>query len=204
MADEMTNTSAETTETTEQATQTEQQSTTQTPETNYEDLYKTNRAFQSFVDKVVTKANETAVANALQKHQRLTDDKLSEAEKLKEMTSEQQAIYYKQKYESEQKSRERDKEVGSLKAQIDAICLENKIPPEVRDMVFDFTNITTGITAEDIQDRIRVLSQIEFYHKGEFEARLKSELAVMLKQAPTESHNNGGNNRKPPEIPKFI
>ena len=62
-------------------------------------------------DRRVQKAVKTAVSNAQEKWKALTDDKLSEAEKLAKMTKEEKAEYHNKKLE---------KELADLKRQKDA------------------------------------------------------------------------------------
>ena len=54
----------------------------------------------------MNKAVETAVGNAREKWELLTNDKLSEAEKLSKMTKEEKAQYLAQKHEKELADRE--------------------------------------------------------------------------------------------------
>ena len=61
---------------------------------------------QAEFDRRVQKAVNTAVTNAQEKWQALTDDKLSEAEKLAKMTKEEKAQYMQQKKEKELSERE--------------------------------------------------------------------------------------------------
>ena len=56
---------------------------------------------QAEFDRRVQKAIDTAVSNAQQKWQALTDDRLSEAEKLAKMNKEEKAAYMQQKKEKE-------------------------------------------------------------------------------------------------------
>ena len=61
---------------------------------------------QAEFDRRVQKAVTTAVKNAQEKWQAMTDDKLSEAEKLAKMTKEEKAQYMQQKKEKELSDRE--------------------------------------------------------------------------------------------------
>ena len=56
---------------------------------------------QAEFDRRVQKATQTAVNNAQQKWKTLTDDKISEAEKLAQMTKEERAEYKAQKLQKE-------------------------------------------------------------------------------------------------------
>ena len=72
---------------------------------SFDDFLKT-RGNQAEFDRRVQKAVNTAVTNAQEKWQALTDDKLSEAEKLAKMTKEEKAQYMQQKKEKELSERE--------------------------------------------------------------------------------------------------
>lgn len=63
---------------------------------SFDDFLKTG-GNQAEFDRRVQKAVNTAVTNAQEKWQALTDDKLSEAEKLAKMTKEEKAQYMQQK-----------------------------------------------------------------------------------------------------------
>lgn len=165
------------------------QQTPNTPSANYEDLINTDKSLQSFVDKRITEATRTAVSNAMQKQQRLNDEKLSESERLKEMTAEQRALYFEQKYRDTEKARARDKEIESLKSQTVSMLTENNIPDVFLD-VFEFDNAT----AEDIRQRVSMLSDYEYYPKGELEKRITAAVNEKLKQTTPETHMSGGAN----------
>ena len=72
---------------------------------SFDDFLKTG-GNQAEFDRRVQKAVNTAVTNAQEKWQALTDDKLSDAEKLAKMTKEEKAQYMQQKKEKELSERE--------------------------------------------------------------------------------------------------
>ena len=72
---------------------------------SFDDFLKTG-GNQAEFDRRVQKAVNTSVTNAQEKWQALTDDKLSEAEKLAKMTKEEKAQYMQQKKEKELSERE--------------------------------------------------------------------------------------------------
>ncbi len=72
---------------------------------SFDDFLKTG-GNQAEFDRRVQKAVNTAVTNAQEKWQALTDDKLSEAEKLAKMTKEEKAQYMQKKKEKELSERE--------------------------------------------------------------------------------------------------
>ena len=72
---------------------------------SFDDFLKTG-GNQAEFDRRVQKAVNTAVTNAQEKWQALTDDKLSEAEKLAKMTKEEKAQYMQQSNDKELSERE--------------------------------------------------------------------------------------------------
>ena len=74
------------------------------------------------------KAIDTALSNAKEKWQALTDDKLSEAEKLAKMTKEEKAQYMQQKKEKELADREAAVTRSELMAQAKNTLAEKKLP----------------------------------------------------------------------------
>ena len=161
---------------------------TKTPETNYQELLKTDKAFQSFLDKIVTKANETAVTNALQKQQRANDEKLSRAERLQAMSDGEKIKFLEEENKKLNDKYLKDKEIESLKTKTAMMLSENKIPSLFMD-IFDFDNVT----AEDISKRITALSGYEYHEKGTFDKALKAQVDIEMnnkfKQKTPESHN---------------
>ena len=67
---------------------------------SFDDFLKQD-GIQAEFDRRVQKATQTAINNAKQKWQALTDDKLSEAEKLAKMSKEEKALYKAQQLEKE-------------------------------------------------------------------------------------------------------
>ena len=153
---------------------------------NYEEEYKTNRALASFIDKLVTKSNQTAVDNAIRKQQRLNDERLSESERLKEMTAEQRAGYCEQKFKDLERAHERSEEINSMRTQTAAMLAESSIPDTFLDM-FNFVDVT----AEEIEQRVHMLRQFEYHPKGTLEKLVAAGVNEKLKQAPPESRQPG-------------
>lgn len=83
---------------------------------------------QAEFDRRVQKAIDTALSNAKEKWQALTDDKLSEAEKLAKMTKEEKAQYMQQKKEKELADREAAVTRSELMAQAKNTLAEKKLP----------------------------------------------------------------------------
>ena len=83
---------------------------------------------QAEFDRRVNKAVETAVGNAREKWELLTNDKLSEAEKLSKMTKEEKAQYLAQKQEKELADREASITKRELMAEAKNTLTEKKLP----------------------------------------------------------------------------
>lgn len=90
------------------ATGASNENATQSEPVSFDDFLRTGDN-QSEFDRRVNKAIQSAVSNAQKKWQMLTDDKVSEAEKLSQMTAEQ-----KEKYRADKA----EKELADLKRQI--------------------------------------------------------------------------------------
>lgn len=94
---------------------------------------------QAEFDRRVQKAIDTAVSNAQQKWQALTDDKLSEAEKLAKMNKEEKAAYMQQKKEKELSDRESAVARKELMAEAKNTLAEKKLPAGLAE-VLNYTN----------------------------------------------------------------
>ena len=90
---------------------------------------------QAEFDRRVQKAVNTAVTNAQQKWQALTDDKLSEADKLAKMTKEEKAQYMQQKREKELSDREAAVTRKELMAEAKNTLAEKKLPAELSEVL---------------------------------------------------------------------
>lgn len=146
---------------------------TEPPQLNFEELMKTNPGFRAYVEN----ASNAAVLAYQQKQQKLNDDKVSEAEKLKTMTADEKAEYYRQKFEAEEKRGQQFRDAESLKQQTAKLLSERGIPSEFLDD-FDFTSAT----AESVKKRVEFLGGYEIYAKGTFEKKLNAALDEKLRQ----------------------
>lgn len=93
---------------------------------SFDDLLKDGH--QAEFDRRVREAIDTALTNAQEKWQALTDDKLSEAEKLAKMTKEEQAQYKQQKREKELADKEMAITRRELMAEAKNTLTEKKLP----------------------------------------------------------------------------
>lgn len=83
---------------------------------------------QAEFDRRVQKAIDTAVTKAQEKWQALTDDKLSEAERLAKMTKEEKAAYQQKKREKELSDREAEVTRKELMAEAKNTLAEKNLP----------------------------------------------------------------------------
>ena len=90
---------------------------------------------QAEFDRRVQKAIDTAVSNAQQKWQALTDDRLSEAEKLAKMNKEEKAAYMQQKKEKELSDREAAITRKELMAEAKNTLAEKKLPVSLAEVL---------------------------------------------------------------------
>lgn len=93
---------------------------------SFDDLL--NSGHQAEFDRRVQQAIKTAVGKAQEKWQALTDDKLSEAEKLAKMNKDEKAEYLRQKQEKELVAREAAVTRKELMAEAKGTLAEKKLP----------------------------------------------------------------------------
>ena len=108
---------------------------------SFDDFLKTGSNQVEF-DRRVQKAVNTAVTNAQEKWQALTDDKLSEAEKLAKMTKEEKAQYMQQKREKELTDREAAITRKELMAEAKNTLASDGLPQELAE-VLDYSDADT-------------------------------------------------------------
>lgn len=87
-----------------------------------------DKDYQAEFDRRLQKGIDTAVTKAQEKWQALTDDKLSEAEKLARMTKEEKERYMQQKREKELSDRETEITRRELMAEAKNTLAEKKLP----------------------------------------------------------------------------
>ena len=90
---------------------------------------------QAEFDRRVQKAIDTAIGKAKEKWEAMTDDKLSEAEKLAKMTKEEKAQYLQQKKEKDLSAREADITRKELMAEAKNTLAEKKLPVSLADVL---------------------------------------------------------------------
>ena len=123
---------------------------------------------QAEFDRRVQKAVTTAVSNAQKKWEALTDDKLSEAEKLAKMTKEEKAKYMQQKKEKELNDREMEITRKELMAEAKNTLAGKKLPVGLAE-VLDYSNADAcnkSIDAVEKAFQEAVKSAVEEHLKG--------------------------------------
>lgn len=100
---------------------------------SFDDLLKGGH--QAEFDRRVQKAIDTALTNAQEKWQALTDDKLSEAEKLAKMNKEEKAQYMQQKREKELADREAAITRKELAAEAKNTLAEKGLPVDLAEVL---------------------------------------------------------------------
>lgn len=93
---------------------------------SFDDLLKGGH--QAEFDRRLQKGIDTALTKAQEKWQALTDDKLSEAEKLAKMSKDEKAAYHQQKQEKALAAREADITKRELMAEAKNTLAEKKLP----------------------------------------------------------------------------
>lgn len=102
-------------------------------EPTFDELLKNGH--QAEFERRVQKAVNTALTKAQEKWQALTDDKLSEAEKLSKMTKEEKEKYLQQKHEKELADREAAITRRELTAEAKNTLAEKKLPTELAEIL---------------------------------------------------------------------
>lgn len=95
---------------------------------SFDDFLTADKGNQAEFDRRLQKAVDTAVANTEKKWRALTDDKLSEAEKLAKMSKEEKAEYNRQKKEKELADREAAVTRKELMAEAKGTLAEKRLP----------------------------------------------------------------------------
>lgn len=101
---------------------------------------------QAEFDRRMNKAIETAVKNAQDKWQLMTDDKVSEAEKLAKMNKEEKAAYMLQKEKNELSAREAAVTKKELMAEAKGTLAEKKLPVSLAE-ILDYKDAETCKTS---------------------------------------------------------
>lgn len=106
-------------------------------------------------DRRVNKAVNTAVTKAQEKWQALTDDKLSEAEKLAKMTKEEKEQYQRQKKEKELSDREAAITRKELMAEAKNTLASDGLPQELAEVL----NYTDADSCKKSMEKVKTVFQ---------------------------------------------
>lgn len=106
---------------------------------------------QAEFDRRVQKAINTAVTNAQEKWKAMTDDKLSEAEKLSRMNKEEKEQYLRQKKEKELSDREAEITRKELQAEAKNTLSEEGLPIEL----FEVLNYTDADACKNSMETVK-------------------------------------------------
>ena len=110
---------------------------------------------QAEFDRRVQKAIDTAVTNAQEKWQALTDDKLSEAERLAKMTKEEKEQYQRQKKEKELFDREAAITRKELMAEAKNTLASDGLPQELAEVL----NYTDADSCKKSMEKVKTVFQ---------------------------------------------
>ena len=131
---------------------------TKTEKVNYEELIKTDKNLQSFLDSRVSIANKTAVENAKKQWQLEQDTQKTEAEKLAQMNETQKLSYQLKKQEEANAEIQRKLNARDLKDEAMKIATtqDTSFDPEYLNL-FDYENMT----AEQLQEKTKLIKSIQ-------------------------------------------
>lgn len=100
---------------------------------SFDDILKGNKDYQAEFDRRVQKGIQTAITTEKEKWEILTDDKVSEAEKLAKMTKEEKAQYMQQKKEKDIQAREAAITKRELTAEAKSTLADKGLPVGLSD-----------------------------------------------------------------------
>lgn len=135
---------------------------------SFDDFLKT-AGNQAEFDRRLQKAVNTAVSNAQEKWKAMTDDKLSEADRLAKMTKDEKTQYLQQKREKELSDREAAVTRKELKAEAKNTLAADSLPIELAE-ILDYSNADSCKTSmETVKKAFQnaVQSAVESKLKGD-------------------------------------
>jgi hypothetical protein len=130
----------------------------QNQKANYEELIKTDKELQSFLDSRVSSSTKTAIENAKKQWELERDTQKSEAEKLAQMNETQKLQYQLKKQEEANQEIQRKLNARDLKDEALKIATtqDTAFDPEFLNL-FDYENMT----AEQLQDKTKLIKTIQ-------------------------------------------
>lgn len=125
---------------------------------NYEELIKTDKGLQSFLDSRVSSSNKTAIENARKQWELERDTEKTEAEKLAQMNETQKLQYQLQKQQKDYEAMQRKLNARDLKDEALKIATtqDTAFDPEFLNL-FDYENMT----AEQLQEKTKLIKAIQ-------------------------------------------
>ena len=145
---------------------------------SFDDFLKQD-GIQAEFDRRVQKATQTAINNAKQKWQALTDDKLSEAEKLAKMSKEEKALYKAQQLEKELADLKRKNAVSEMTSTARKMLAEDSI------IVAD--ELLNNIVYEDAEKTKESVEALKRMYKAAVQDGIKKQLTD---RAPSKGSSN--------------
>ena len=130
----------------------------ETEKVNYEDLIKTDKELQSFLDSRVSNSNKTAIENARKQWELERDTEKTEAEKLAQMNETQKLQYQLQKQQKDYEAMQKKLNARDLKDEALKIATtqDTAFDPEFLNL-FDYENMT----AEQLQEKTKLIKTIQ-------------------------------------------
>lgn len=127
-------------------------------EVNYEELIKTDKKLQSFLDSRMTASNKTAIENAKKQWELENSEKITEAEKLAQMNETQKLQYQLKKQQKDYEDIQKKLNARDLKDEGIKIATnpETSFDPEFLNL-FKFEDMT----AEELQEKTKALKTIQ-------------------------------------------
>ncbi len=127
-------------------------------EVNYEELIKTDKKLQSFLDSRMTASNKTAIENARKQWELENSEKITEAEKLAQMNETQKLQYQLKKQQKDYEDIQKKLNARDLKDEGIKIATnpETSFDPEFLNL-FKFEDMT----AEELQEKTKTLKTIQ-------------------------------------------
>lgn len=125
---------------------------------NYEELIKTDKELQSFLDSRVSNSNKTAIENARKQWELERDTEKTEAEKLAQMNETQKLQYQLEKQKEQNQEIQRKLNARDLKDEALKIATtqDTAFDPEFLNL-FDYENMT----AEQLQEKTKLIKSIQ-------------------------------------------
>lgn len=162
-------------------------------EVSFDDFLKTGKNQAEF-DRRVQKAIETAVSNARDKWRILTDDKVSEAEKLAKMTATEKQQYLEQKRKKELDDREAEITKRELMATAKNTLADKKLPQDLAEILVytDADACKESIAAVEKAFHAAVEAAVQERLKGDSPIKKASDQNADSKQKVIEAAMLGG------------